>query len=115
MNDSLILFKSDSVIKLSQIKKIKIRNRSHLLHTFSTAFKVAGIGYVTLNGVNNLILESAFRIDRRSLIISGSFLVAGIILEQLSFKRIHVNDRVVLKVVDLNVEHLNDDSNKSSN
>lgn len=107
MNDSLILFKSDSVIKLSQIKAIKLRNSSHLLQTFSSVFTVAGIGYVTLNGINNLILESALRIDRRALIVSGSFLVAGIILKQLSIKRIHINDHVVLKVVDLNVEHLN--------
>lgn len=107
MNDSLILFKSDSVIKLSQIKTIKLRNSSHLLSLFGSAFTGAGVGYVALNGINNLILENVLRIDRRALIISGSFLAAGIVLKQLSIKRIHINDHVVLKVVDLNVEHLN--------
>lgn len=109
MNDSLIMFKSDSIIKLSRISKIKLRDSNHLLHTFSSVFTMAGFGYVTLNGINNLILNGQLKVDRKALIISGSFLVAGFILKQLSIKRIKIRDNVVLKVIDINVEHLNPD------
>jgi len=107
MNDSLIMFENDQVIKLSQIKVIKLPRGSRLFVTFRKVFFRGGILYLSLNTINNLILNGAFRADPRALYISGSFLAASFILKQLSIKRIRVKSNVTLKVLDLNFQKLN--------
>lgn len=107
MNDSVIVFKNDSMIKLSDLKVIKLHNGNHLMGTFVSAFLIAGIGYASLNVINNLLIESVFRLDPKAMIVSASFLTAAIILKQISIKRIHMRRNVSLKVLDLNFQKLN--------
>lgn len=107
MNDSLIMFENDTIIKLSQIKVIKLHNGNHLMQTFSGAFMIGGVALIALNFVNNLLFFNTFGVDTKIWYISGGLLAAAIILKQLSIKRLHIKGNVSLKVLDLNFQKLN--------
>lgn len=106
MRDSIILFQNDSIIKLSQIKAIKFRNGNHLLGTLNAVCYVVGFGYVTLNVINNLILQGIVRADMKAVYVSGGFLAAGFIFKQLRIKRIRIKQHVTLKIIDPNFQNL---------
>lgn len=107
MNDSIILFENDSLIKLSEIKTIKLKVGNHLMGTFAEGCWKGAVLWPALNFVNNMILESAFRVDPRALYISGGFALGFVIFKELSVKRIHMNRNVTLKVLDLDFQKLN--------
>lgn len=102
MNDSVLLLNDSIKLALKDIRKIKLNNREHIMETLTGAAFIGGAGYLFLNGANNLILNSVLRIDPRAAIVSSSLIGAGIILKQLGYKRIRVNKRVVLKVLQTN-------------
>ncbi len=101
MSDDRIMLQNDSMIKLSEIKALRFHRPSHLLKTINKVCFIGGVGYVSLNIINNLILDGALRVDPRALYISGGFIVAGLILKMISVKHVRIRSNTSLKIVDM--------------
>ena len=107
INDSMIVFKNDSTIFISQIKVIKLRNASVLAKLFRSFFFIGGSGFIILDTFNNIINSQAKIVDERALIASASLISAGLIVKQLAIKRVHVSKNKSLRVLDINFQNLN--------
>ncbi len=104
MRDSIIVFDNDSIIKISELKRIKIHNSNHLYKLFSKVFFIAGLGYLGLNVTNNIINNSLD--NKKAIYISASLIVVGIVIKQLSIKRIYIDKRKTIKILDLKYDKL---------
>lgn len=106
MNDSCLLLQTDSVIKLSEIKAFRFHRSSHLLHTFNSVCFIGGIGYISLNMINNLILQSAFKADPKAIYISAGLVTAGLILKLIRVKHIRIRPNTTIRVVHRSYQNL---------
>lgn len=107
MRDSLIIFDNDSVIKLSQIKAIKLRNSNHIIPLFGSLFMIGGAGVIIVDSFNNIINGQPKILDERVAIIGASLFVAGIIIKQLAIKRVRINQHKTLRIINLSFQNLN--------
>ena len=99
LQDSLIVFENDSVIKLSQIHAIRVHRGGHLLRTIQEFFIIGGIGFIGLNTVNNAINGTSPLIDNRAVYISGALVGTGLLIRLISTHRIHINKNKSLKII----------------
>jgi len=99
LQDSLILFENDSVIKLSEIKVIRVHRGGHLLTTMQEVFIIGGIGFIGLNTANNAINGTSPLIDNRAVYVSGALVGAGLLIRLISTHHIHINKNKSLKIV----------------
>jgi hypothetical protein len=107
MQDSIIVFDDNSVIFLSQLKNIRLRMHNHLVNTFQAAFLVAGIGFISLNTVNNIIAGETPVVDEQAVWISLALVGTSFLVRELGIKRIHLNDKKTLKIISIDYHHLN--------
>jgi hypothetical protein len=107
INDSMIVFKNDSSILISQIKSIKLRNASVLSKLFGSLFLIGGSGFVIIDTFNNIINSQAKIVDERALIAGASLIAAGLIVKQLAIKRVRISKHKSLRVLDINFQNLN--------
>ena len=107
INDSMIVFKNDATIFISQIKVIKLRNASVLAKLFRSFFFIGGSGFIILDTFNNIINSQAKIVDERALIASASLIAAGLIVKQLAIKRVHISKNKSLRVLDISFQNLN--------
>jgi hypothetical protein len=107
MKDSLVIFDNDSSIVLSNIKAIKLRNAKYLYRLFSSFFYTGGVLFVGLDTFNNLINNDTPLINQTAVIASAALISAGVIVKQLSIKRIRINSRKSLRIIDINYQNLN--------
>ena len=108
LQDSFIVFKNDSVIKLSQIKAVRLKKNDHLVRTFQTAFIGLGAGFLFLNTTNNLINERTPAIDPLAVLIAAGLVSTGVLVKQINIKRVKLNEHNQLKIVDLNFNNLSE-------
>ncbi|MBA2611353.1 MAG: hypothetical protein H0U95_05225 [Bacteroidetes bacterium] len=108
LQDSLIVFSNDSVIKLEQLKAIRLKNNIHLVRTFQTAFIGLGAGFFFLNTTNNLINDRSPAIDPLAVMIGAGLIGTGLLIKQIGIKRIRINGRKHLKIIDLNLNNLSE-------
>jgi hypothetical protein len=107
INDSMIVFKNDSTIFISQIKSIKLRNASILAKLFGSFFLIGGTGFILLDTFNNITNGQAKIIDERAVVASASLIAASLIIKQFTIKRIRINKHHSLRVLDINYQSLN--------
>lgn len=107
MNDSMIVFKNESTILISQIKCIKLRNASLLAKLFGSFFLIGGSGLIIIDTFNNIINYQAKIIDERAVFIGVSLIAASLIIKQLTIKRIRISKNKSLRVLDINFQNLN--------
>jgi len=107
INDSMIVFRNDSTIFISQIKAIKLRNSSVLVKLFGSLFLIGGCGFVIIDTFNNLINSQPKIVDERALIASASLIAASLIVKQLAIKRVRISKNKSLRVLDINFQNLN--------
>ena len=107
INDSMIVFKNDSSILISQIKSIKLRNSSVLAKLFGSLFLIGGSGLIIIDTFNNIINSQAKIVDERALIVGASLIGAGLIIKQLAIKRVRISKNKSLRVLDINYQNLN--------
>ncbi len=112
LQDSFIVFKSDSVVRLSQLKAVRLKKNHHLVRTLQTAFIALGGGFIFLNTTNNLINERNPVVDPLAILIGGGLIGTGILIKQINIKRIRINDRNQLKIVDFNFNNLSEKPEK---
>lgn len=106
MKDSLIIFSNDSSISLSQIKRIKLRDGNHLFRLFSGFFYTGGVLFIGLDTFNNLINNDTPYVKQTAVIASAALISAGFIVKQLSIKRIRINKRHSLRILETDYQHL---------
>ena len=107
INDSMIVFKNDSIIFISQIKLIKLRNSSGLSKLFGSLFLIGGSGLIIIDTFNNVINSQAKIVDERALIVGASLIAAGLIIKQLAIKRVRISKNKSLRVLNINYQNLN--------
>ncbi len=107
MKDSLIVFDNDSSISLSEIKAIKLRDVNHLYRLFSRFFYTGGVMFVGLDSFNNFINKDNPLVNQTAVVASASLITVGFIIKQLSIKRVRINSRKSLRIIDTNYQNLN--------
>lgn len=101
LRDSMILFTNDSIITLSQIKSIKVRRHARLIKVLATTLVYAGVGLILIDTFNNSINGDKPIVKEQIAIISGSLMLGGFLSSQLMIKRIKINKRNTLKIINL--------------
>ncbi len=107
LKDSLIIFDNDSSISLSEIKTIKLRDANHLYKLFSGFFYTGGLLFVGLDTFNNFINSETPYVKQTAVIASAGLIALGFITKQLSIKRIKINKRKSLRILDTDYQNLN--------
>ncbi len=106
LHDSSIILTRDS-FGIADIKMIKLKSDNYHAQLFQKIFLVGGIGYPALNLVNNSMNNVRPLLSQNALIITGSFLAASFIINELRIKRIRITKNKVVKVVDIDFENIN--------
>jgi hypothetical protein len=106
MQDSLILFDNETEIKLGDIKAIRFRNLNYLEVILDKFFRRAGILFLSLNTVNNIIIESAPVISPKPVLISMALFGTSFIIKELGTKRIRMRKNKNLAILDFDYKHL---------
>lgn len=106
LRDSSILFSNDSVVSLSQIKAIKVRNGNHLYPLFSGFFYTGGVLFVGLDTFNNAINGESPVVKPLAVYVSAGLIATGFIIKQLSIKRIRMNKRKTLRILEADYQNL---------
>lgn len=106
MNDSLLIMESDSLVKLSKIKAIKLNKGIHIVTTFQYVFIAGGVGFFGVSTINNIIGSRTPVFSDRVNYISAALVVSGLLIRQLNIKRISITKNKVLKVVEHNYQDL---------
>jgi hypothetical protein len=107
MKDSLIIFDNDSSLPISKIKVIKLRDVNHLYRLFSSFFYTGGLLFVGLDTFNNFINKDDPLVNQTAVFASASLIAVGFIIKQLSIKRVRINSRKSLRIIDTNYQDLN--------
>lgn len=106
LSDSSILFSNDSIIRLSQLKAIKLRNGNRLYHLFSNFFYTGGVLFVGLDTFNNAINGETPVVKPLAVYVSAGLIATGFIIKQLSIKRIRINKRKTLRILEADYQNL---------
>jgi hypothetical protein len=106
MSDSTLVFNTGE-INLSDIKAVRLTTNNHLIAPFKFVFFAAGIGFLPLNTLNNLITETSPVYNEKAAYISAALFTTGLIIRELGFKRIKITKNTELKVLSLNFQNLN--------
>lgn len=102
MNDSLLIFKNDITVKISDLKAIKIRGAriSHWLFT-------AGILFFIIDTGNNLANGNAKIVNEQAVLASSILIVAGVIIKRIQDKHVYIRKNVCIRILDTNYQNLN--------
>lgn len=106
MKDSAIIFSNDSSIKLSDIKCIKMRKANHLYKLFGNFFCAGGILFVGLDTFNNFTNGTTPYVNQTAVIAGAGLIALGLIIKQLSIKRIRINKHKSLRILETNYQNL---------
>jgi hypothetical protein len=108
MRDSFIVFSNDSVLRLDQIKAIRLTKNIAEVKQLQRFFIALGIAFFSLNTVNNIITDSPPLIDGVAASVSAGLFTFSFLIKQLEIKRIRITKNKTLKVVSINYQNLNE-------
>jgi len=102
MNDSLLMFKNDVVVKINDLKAIKITGAriSHWLFT-------AGILFFIIDTGNNLANGNAKIVNEQAVVASSILIIAGVIIKRIQDKHVYIRKNVSIRILDTNYQNLN--------
>ena len=75
MNDSLLIFDKDQIVRLDNIKGIRIKGFNFSRYLYGSAFV-----FLFLDTANNLIYQRGIIVNERAVYVSAIFLVSGLII-----------------------------------
>ena len=102
MNDSLLVFDNDSVVKISQLKCIKIKG-AHI----SPYFFGGGILFFLVDVGNSIFFGHPQIIHEQAVLVSSIAIVAGVIVKRIQDKHVYIRKNVTIRVLDTGYEGLN--------
>lgn len=94
--------KSSDTIRLSHVRMILKSRANHLTEAFSKALVIFGVGFTSLDVVNNLLNNENTIVKPRAVITSACAISAGLLLKLYEIKRHRLGKRKKLTVIDLN-------------
>lgn len=107
LQDTVIVFEDGNNIFLREIKRVKLRSDNRLIAVFSTLFIMGGVAFITVNTINNLIVPTEPVVNEQALLISAGLVGAGVILKQTGIKRVKINERNSLRIINIDFGNLN--------
>lgn len=110
MRDSSVLFGDDSEIRLNQIAALRLRSNNFLATKFRKFFIRGGVLFFSLNTLNNLLIETRPVVTENSIYISAGLIGTGLLVREILIKRIRINSRNHLKVIENDFKHLDTSS-----
>jgi hypothetical protein len=102
MTDSLIVFSDETIIRIDQIKGIKIKGGN-----FSNYFFGAAVLFPLLDIANNAAFDRRPLVNERALKVGGIILAAALVVDYIQDKHIHIRKNTTFRVFDPDYEHLN--------
>jgi hypothetical protein len=102
MNDSMLIFINDRVVKLHDIKSIRISGIK-----LSSWFYAAGFLFLAGDSFNNLINKDTPIVKERSINVAAYSILGGLIMQYFQDKHVRINKTTELKVLDLDFQNLN--------
>jgi hypothetical protein len=102
MNDSLLIFADESIIRIDQIKGVKIKGGNFSRYLFGAA-----LFFPTIDIANNALFDRRPIVNERALKVGGIFLLNAIIVNYIQDKHVHVRKNTTFRVFDPDYEHLN--------
>ncbi len=102
MNDSLLVFENDSIVKLKQLKAIKIRGGM-----FSPWLFTAGFLFFMIDTGNNIANGHTTIVNEQTIIVSSALLLTGIIVRRIQDKHVYIRKHVTIRVLDTDYQNLN--------
>ena len=102
MNDSLLIFSDESIIKISKIKGVKIKGGNFSQYIFGSALL-----FPVLDIANNVAFDRRPIVNERALKVGGVFLAVALVVNYIQDKHIHVRKNTTFRVIDPDYEHLN--------
>ncbi len=112
LEDSFIVFSNDSVIKLSQLKKICIRNNNFFMHLCQKTLITLGSWWIILGIANNSINNKTPVNYQNTALIGGGLIATGFLVKQINTRRLKINKRKQLKILDRTFNNLSEKSEK---
>ena len=106
MNDSCLYLEKDSLLNISKIKALRFHRGNHLLGTLNGVCYIGGVGYVSLNLINNIILQNSFKVDPKAIYVSAGLVAAGFVLHMLRVKHVRIRSNTAVRIVSRNYQNL---------
>lgn len=114
LQDSTILFENYTEVKLDQIQALRLRKNNYHIKVFQTIFFMGGVGFVTLNTVNNAITDTSPIFNEKAAYISAALLATGFLIREMGIVRIRMNKNKDMKIINIDFQHLNSDTTATS-
>lgn len=105
MTDSLLVFDNDAVVKLSEIKAVRIDGA-----LISPYFFGAGALFFILDTGHGAIFGRQQVVSDQALIVLGSCVAGGLIVKYFQDKRIRIKKNSVFRIIDTDYRNLQPDS-----
>lgn len=102
MNDSILVFENDVIVKINQLKSIKITGAN-----ISHWFFVAALGFFIIDTGNNIANGNATIIHQQVIVATTVGVLAGLIVKRIQDKHVYMRKHVCIKIVDADYENLN--------
>ena len=102
LNDSILVFDNDEVVRISQLKVIKIKGG-----LFSPYFFGAGVLFFILDTGNNIANAHTTIVNEQTVIVSSALIIAGIIVRRIQDKHVYIRKNVTVRILDTNYQNLN--------
>ena len=101
LNDSVLVFDNDSVIKISQVKVIKIRGMNISPYFFGSSLLL-----FLLDTGNNIAKGHSTIVNEQTAIVCSSLILAGIIVRRIQDKHVYIRKHVTIRVLDTDYQNL---------
>lgn len=101
LNDSMLVFDNDSIVRISQLKVIKIRGA-----LISPYFFGGGVLFFLLDTGNNIGKGHATVINEQTVFVSAALFLSGVIVKRIQDKHVYLHKHVTIRVMDTDYQHL---------
>jgi len=102
MQDSFLVFENDKIVKLDEIKSVRIKGAR-----ISGWLYKAGFGFLALDMLGNLIQSKSPIVNERALIAAGAFIAAGTVVKYFQDKHIRITKNCIFRILDIDTQNLN--------
>lgn len=101
MRDSMLIMGSGEVVRLSEIRSIKIDRSNWLLRKLYRTAIVGGVFIAAVDVANNIANVRPTVMDQPFIIVCSSMVAGGFILRYFCTRRVHPGENTRLRILDL--------------
>lgn len=102
MNDSILVFDNDDIVKISKLKAIRIRGAM-----ISPYFFGGGILFFLLDTGNNIGKGHPTIVNEQAVLVSSICILTGIIIKRIQDKHVYIRKHVSIRILDTDYQNLN--------